>query len=130
VVSGLRGKGGAEFLAGLRKYIGGNEQEQRGARRLLVEQPPFEAVIAAIEKAKGRKWADFRDQYGDTGRDMALFLGRRLCGLKLAELARLVDLRNYGVVAANAKRYERRLARDRTEKARMKQVLELLNCEM
>jgi hypothetical protein len=95
-----------------------------------VEQPPFEAVIAAIEKAKGRKWADFRDQYGDTGRDMALFLGRRLCGLKLAELARLVDLRNYGVVAANAKRYERRLARDRTEKAQMKQVLELLNCEM
>jgi REP element-mobilizing transposase RayT len=122
--------GGAEFLAGLRKSVSGNEQEQRGARRLLAERPPFEAVIAAIEKVKGRKWADFRDQYGDTGRDMALYLGRRLCGLKLTELAQEVGLRNYGVVATNAKRYEGRLARDRIEKARMKQVLKLLNCEM
>lgn len=122
--------GGAEFLAGLRKHVSGNEQEQRGARRLLAMRPPWEAVIAAIEKVKGRKWAEFRDQYGDTGRDMALYLGRRLCGLKLAELARRVELRNYGVVATNARRYERRLERDRTEKARMNQVLELLNCEM
>ncbi len=87
-------------------------------------------MIAAIEKVKGRKWADFRDQYGDTGLDMALYLGRRLCEPKLAELAQVVDLRNYGVVGTNAKRYERRLERDRTEKARMKQVLELLNGEM
>jgi REP element-mobilizing transposase RayT len=122
--------GGAEFVAGLRKYLGGDEQEQRGARRLLAERPPIEAVIAAVEKVKGRKWAEFRDQHGDTGRDMALYLGRRLCGLKLAELAEVADLRNYGVVATNTKRYERRLARDRTEKARMKDVLELSNCEM
>jgi len=45
-----------------------------------------------------------------------------LCGMKLAELARAVGLRNYGVVATNAKRYERRLEQDRAEKARMKQV--------
>jgi hypothetical protein len=89
--------------------VSGNEPEQRGARRLLAERPPFAAVIAALENVKGRKWADFRDQYGDTERDLALYLGRRLCGLKLAELARWVDLRNYGVVATNAKRYERRL---------------------
>lgn len=122
--------GGAEFLAEMRKYVSGSEQEQRGARRLVTERPSFEVVIAAIEKVKGRKWGEFRDQYGDTGRDMALYLGRRLCGLKLTELAEMVDLKNYGVVATNAKRYERRLDRDRAEKARMSQVLELLNCEM
>jgi hypothetical protein len=61
---------------------------------------------------------------------MALYLGRRLCGMKLAELAEAVELRNYGVVATNAKRYELRLEQDRAEKARMKQVLELFNCEM
>jgi hypothetical protein len=49
--------GGAEFLAGLRTSVSGNEQEQRGARRL--------------------------------------------CRLKLAELAQEVGLRNYGVVATN-----------------------------
>jgi hypothetical protein len=48
--------------------------------------------------------------------------------MQLAELAAAVELRNSSVVATNAKRYERRLAQDRAEK--MKQVLELLNCEM
>ncbi len=80
-------------------------------------------MIRAIEEVKGRKWAEFRDQYGDSGRDMALYLGGRLFGLKLAELARRVELRNYGVVATNVKRYERRLARDRTEKGRLKREL-------
>jgi len=50
--------------------------------------------------------------------------------MKLAELAQAVGLRNYGVVATNVKPYERRLEQERAEQARMKQVLELLNCEM
>jgi putative transposase len=122
--------GGAEFLAELKEQILGDGQEQRGARRLRARRPEFAAIIAAVERVKGRPWSEFRDEYGDTGRDMALYLGRRLCGMKLAELAKAVGLRNYGVVATNVKRYERRWERDRTEKARMKQVLELLNCEM
>ncbi|MBM3838102.1 MAG: hypothetical protein FJ398_09080 [Verrucomicrobia bacterium] len=65
---------------------------------------------------------------GGAKRDLALYLGRRLCGMKLAELAQAVGLRNYGVVATNAIRYERRLEQDRAEKARMKQVLGLWNC--
>jgi hypothetical protein len=80
----------------------GDGQEQRGARRLMAERPAFAAVIAAVEQVKGRQWAEFRDQYGDTGRDMALYLGRRWCGMKLAELAEAVELRNYGVMATNA----------------------------
>jgi hypothetical protein len=31
------------------------------------QRPPFEAVIGLFEKVKGRQWADFRGQYGDTG---------------------------------------------------------------
>jgi hypothetical protein len=50
--------------------------------------------------------------------------------MKLRELAKLVGLRNYGVVATNAKRYEPRLKEDHAEKARMKQVCQLFNCEM
>jgi len=41
-----------------------------------------------------------------------------------------VGLRNYAVVATNAKRYERALEKDRTEQARMKQVCHLLNCKI
>jgi hypothetical protein len=92
----------------LRKHISGDDQEQRGAGGLRAERPAFRPVIAAVEQVKGRKWAEFRDEYGDTGLDLALYLGR-LCGMKLAELAQAVELRNYGVLAANAKLYERRL---------------------
>jgi hypothetical protein len=122
--------GGMEFLSGLRRHLDGDEQEQRGARRLRAERPGIEAAIAAVERVKGRPWAEFRDQHGDSGRDLVLYLGRRACGLKLAELAEAVGWRNYGVVATNVKRYEQRLQADRAEKARMKAVLKMLNCEM
>ena len=122
--------GGAEFLAELRKHIGGGGQEQRGAGRLMESRPRLAAVIAAVEQVKGRKWAEFRDEYGDPGRDMVLYLGRRVCGMKLTELAKAVELPNYAVVATNARRYEQRLSTDRAEQARMKQVRQLFNCKM
>jgi hypothetical protein len=50
--------GGAGFLAGLKKYLGGDEQEQRGARRLLAERPVLAAVIGAIEQVKGIRHAN------------------------------------------------------------------------
>ena len=122
--------GGSEFLKELKKHLVGDEQEQRGARRLMAERPTLKEVVAAVEEVKGRRWAEFRDEYGDSGRDLVLYLGRRLCGLKLAELAREAELRNYGVVATNSRRYEERLERDRAEKRQMAKVLRLLNCEM
>ena len=97
---------------------------------MQLERPVLAGVIGAIEQVKGRKWTEVRDQYEDPVRDMALYLGQRLCGLKLAALAAEVGLRNYGVVSTNIKRYERRLASDPSEQARMKRVLRLLNCEM
>src|SRR5262245_46533958 len=76
------------------------------------------------------KWDEFRDRHGDRGRDMVLYLGRRVCGLKLRELAEAIGLPNYAVVATNSKRYEKWLQGDRAEQARMKGVRQLLNCEM
>src|SRR6185369_4553149 len=122
--------GGAEFLARLRKHVRGDVQEQRGARRLLDSRPRLGAVIAAVEKVKGQKWDEFRERHGDHGRDMVLYLGRSVCGLKLTELAQAVGLLNYAVVATSAKRYEKCLQRDRTEQSRMKEVRHLLNCKM
>src|SRR5262245_19805113 len=122
--------GGAEVLAGLRKHVGGDTQEERAARRLAEARPRLEAVIAAVERVKGEKWDEFRDRHGDRGRDMVLYLGRRVCGLKLRELAEAIGLPNYAVVATNSKRYEQWLQGDRGEQARMKAVRQLLNCEM
>jgi hypothetical protein len=49
---------------------------------------------------------------------------------KLRELAEAVELGHDGVVATNTQRYERRLERDRAEKLRLEQVVQLLNCEI
>ena len=122
--------GSAEFLNALRKHVRGDEQEQRGARRLVEKRLGLKAVIAAVEQVKREKWDEFRDRHGDRGRDMVLYLGRRVCGMKLAELAEAVGLRNYAVVGTNARRYEQGLQRDRTEQVRMREVTQLLNCKM
>jgi hypothetical protein len=63
--------------------------------------------------------------YGDPGRGMALYLGQRLCGLKLAALAAEVGLWSRALVSTNIKRDGRRLARDPSEQARVKRVLQL-----
>lgn len=72
----------------------------------------------------------FRKRHGERRRDLVLYVGRQRCGLKLRELSQAVGLRNQAVVVTNARRYELRLARDRVKKARMIQVLKLLNCGM
>jgi len=122
--------GGVEFLKELRERIGGHAQEQRGARRLLAERPGLAQVVKAVETVKGEPWEAFRDRYGDTGRDMVLYLGRWLCGMKLRDLAEAAEMRNDAVVATNAIRYEKRMKESRAEQATVRKVLELLKCKM
>jgi hypothetical protein len=122
--------GGAEFLAALKKGLRFDLQEQRRGRRLLAERPSLAAVIQAVEALKDEKWDQFRDRHADRGRDLVLYLGRKLCGLKLAELAEAVELRNYAVVGTSVQRYERSLASIPAEKANLKKVLQMLNCEI
>ena len=119
--------GGEKFLAEVKAHVSGDAQEQRGARRLLAKRPSLSEVIQAAETVKGQCWDEFRDRYGDTGRDMVLYLGRRLCGLKLTVLAQSVGLGNYAVVAASARRYEERLKQDAMEKINIKKMFKLLN---
>jgi REP element-mobilizing transposase RayT len=119
--------GGEKFLAEVKAHVSGDAQEQRGAGRLLAKRPSLAEVIQAAETLKGQRWDEFRDRYGDTGRDMVLYLGRRLCGLKLTVLAQSVGLDNYAVVAASARRYEERLKQDAMEKITIKKMFKLLN---
>jgi putative transposase len=110
--------GGIEFLGELRQHISGDGREQRRAKRLAAERPGLEAVIACVEQVKGKKWDEFKERYGDSGRDLVLYLGRKVCGLKLRELAERIGLKDYAVVAMGVRRYEARskgLGKDRKE---------------
>lgn len=104
--------GSVEFARQLGRRLRGNAREQSSLRQLR-ERPPLVRVIGAVEQLKGEPWAAFRDRYGDWGRDMVLYLGRKQCGMKLKELGEAVGGIDYGSVAAAVHRFERRLGRDK-----------------
>ncbi len=54
----------------------------------------------------------FRDRYGDWGRDLALYVGRRRAGLRLRELAAAAGGLDYGRAAGAVQRFGKRLGQD------------------
>ena len=122
--------GGERFLEQVCGHVKGDEQEQRNAQRLTVVRPELERVIECVEQARGEKWAEFRDRHGDRGRDLVLYLGRSVCGMKLRELARSVGAKGYASVAMALRRYAVHLRQDALEQGRVKQATELLHVKM
>ena len=103
--------GSAAFLDRLRRRVRGNRHEQPAVRswqRLL----PFTRVAAAVAKEKGEPWARFRDRHGDWGRDAALWLARRHCGMTQAELGEAAGGMAYPAVGHAVRRIERRRQND------------------
>lgn len=68
------------FLERARQVVKGDEREQPGLKALRV-RITFEDVVRAVEKEKDEPWEQFRDRRGDWGRDLALVLAWRNCGI-------------------------------------------------
>jgi REP element-mobilizing transposase RayT len=122
--------GGVEFLQKLREHVKGNAREQRGAGRLGRMRPKLEEVIANVEKVKGEAWTEFRDRHGDEGRDLVLYAGQRVCGMKLGELAAVVGMRDYKVASVAIRRFEGRLSKSKSSRELLRRVCQLSNVEM
>ena len=122
--------GSQEFVSGLREHLTGDEREQRGARRLREQRPDLARVIRCVEEVKGQKWEEFRDRHGDNGRDLVLYLGRKVCGLKLKDLAQSVEVREYAAVAMAVKRFETSLKKDKSLQEEYRRVMQMLNVKM
>ncbi len=114
--------GSEEFLQQLRGDVRGNVREQPGMKRLAQARPRLEVVIANLEKVKGVKWEGIRDRYGDEGRDLVLYVGRRACGLKLKELADAAGMNDYKAVSIAIRRYEERLKQSKATRDLLKEV--------
>jgi hypothetical protein len=48
-----------------------------------------------VEKVKADRWEGFRDRYGDWGRDLALYLGKKGFGIKLRDLGQAAGGMDY-----------------------------------
>ena len=119
--------GGREFVERMRGLASGNEQQQPELRRLKRRAEIVE-VVALVAGWKGAKWAEFRDEHGDWGRDAVLWLGRTCCGMKLRELAELAEVKAEATVALAVKRFTERLTKDRALRLKIATAkIDLLN---
>jgi len=120
--------GGTAFVDRLRKKVSkraGGDTNARAWRRLL----PFEAVVGAVEAAKGEPWAAFADRRGDGGRDLALYVGRMRCGLSLRELGVKVGGMGVQAVAKAVARMEVRLGEDAGLKRELAKALKAIDAQ-
>ena len=104
--------GSRDFMEQLTKRVRGTRAEPF-ARKKLARRPTFGPVIAVLEKLKAAPWNTFRDQHKDWGRDLAVYLGRRRCGLTLRQLAKAINGASAGAVSVAARRFRRCLETDR-----------------
>jgi REP element-mobilizing transposase RayT len=89
---------------------GKREQPQR---RNLARRPSFAEIISVVEDLKDERWEDIRDRRGDWGRELALYLGRRLSVMKLTELGCAIGGSDYAAVSVAIKRFQGRLNTDK-----------------
>ena len=101
--------------------------ETRG-RRDLRKRRDFEEIVRMVERMKGVSWMEFRDRYGDWGRDLALWAGRRFCGMRLADLgAKAGGIGNSAVTVA-VQRLQQKARRQRNIRRAMKAIT--TECEL
>ncbi len=113
--------GSTEFVRRWRQRASGNAREQPQLRRLRPRLTLAE-VVRAVERIKGEPWEQFRDRYGDWGRDMVVWMARRHCGLRLRDLADVTGGLDYGSVAMASKRFGKRLENNRSLRQRYEEV--------
>ena len=102
------------------------ETQGRGALRREASWPE---VVRAVERVKGERWSDFVDRYGDWGRELAFWLGRRRCGMTLQELGAQAGGVDYSAVSESIRHFERHtLAKPAVQSARAK-ACKYLNLE-
>jgi REP element-mobilizing transposase RayT len=103
--------GGLEFVRQIGQSLRGSARERSRGHELRA-RPSMGEIIAVVEKEKGERWAGFRDRYGDWGRDLALYLGKKDFGIKLRELGEAAGGMDYMAVSAAVQRLERRAEKD------------------
>jgi putative transposase len=121
--------GGATLMQKAQKLLGrAKRREETGARQL--RRRDFREVVAVVSKLKQERWERFRDRHGDWGRDLAFWLGRVHCGLKLSELGELAGGIDYSAVSIATIRWRKRLQTDKKLRELQRRAVEMLNEKM
>jgi putative transposase len=100
------------FAQELRRELRGNLREHTALRQLK-GGVSWEAILCALEKARGEDWEQFGPRHGDWGRDAALWLARRHSRYTFGQLGKMAGRISYGTAAQAVIRFGKRLEHDR-----------------
>jgi hypothetical protein len=103
--------GGERFAKKVRGRIKIHREHE--GQEALEKQWRFDEIVSIVERVKGERWAEFRDRYGDWGRDLVLWAGWRYAGLSLKVLGEKVGGVDYATVASALRRLEGKAKRNR-----------------
>jgi len=121
--------GSQAFVGKVKDWVGRVTKEQPDREQVQKRVSPAE-IIKVVERIRGESWADFAERYGDSGRDLALYLARRRSGKTLGELGREFGITEYKTVAAAVKRFELSLAKDSAKQKMVERCMhEMQNVE-
>jgi hypothetical protein len=96
---------------------------ESSGRRALRGRTSWSEVVRGVEAARGERWAESAGRHGDPGLAMALYLGRRRTGLTLRTLGEAAGGIDYAAVCMAIKRFEQRLAKDKSLRKMTEQLL-------
>ena len=84
------------------------DRREMAALRRMERRLEWAEVVRVVEQVQGERWAVFAGRYGDWGRDVALAVARRRCGLTLRELGERAGGMDYRAVSQAVRSLERR----------------------
>ena len=82
----------------------------------------LEELKGMVERLKGEKWEQFRDRYGDWGRELLFWAGRRYGGYTLTELGNFAGGADYTAVSNAITRLEDKATTDKTLRRAMNRI--------
>lgn len=115
------------FLERVRQVATGDEREQPGLKAILI-RVSFEDVVRAVEKEKGESWVTFRERRHDWGRDLALVIARRHCGMTLKALGKAAGDMSSVAVHMALRRMNDRLQSEAVLQAAYRRAVKRVEC--
>jgi putative transposase len=104
--------GDEEFVARMKGTL--EKHAREGGSLSSKARIDWDRIVKAVEKVRGRRWDEFINEYGDSGRDLALYAARKLGGYTLREAGERVGGMGITAVGQAVTRFERQLAKDLT----------------
>jgi putative transposase len=125
-ISGLWILGARKFQDRVKKLVGRVTKEQP-SRKWLKRCVDIETIIKLVERNRGEKWIDFSRKHGDWGRELVLYLARKLSGLTLRQIGEKLGGLDYKTTGKAVQRFESSLANDAAKRKMVKECLNELS---